>query len=288
MKVGFIGVGVMGNGMVKNLLKSGHNVSVYTRTAEKAREVIESGAQWRDSISDCVCDADAVITMVGYPNDVREVYLGNDGILESARPGTLVIDMTTSSPRLAEEIYLRANERKLRALDAPVSGGDTGATNGTLAIMVGGDKDAFDCAMPLFEALGKNIRLEGRAGSGQHTKLANQIAITGTIASVCEAIAYADSVGLDKELMLETISAGAAGSWQMSNNGPKILAEDYAPGFYIKHFIKDMRLALAEAEDRRQPLQVLSAVLSLYESLAEKGCENEGTQALIKAYCNKK
>lgn len=288
MNVGFIGVGVMGNGMVKNLLKHGHTVSVYTRTPEKAREAISAGAIWCDSVSDCVKDADAVITMVGYPQDVREIYFGHQGILSSTRTETLLIDMTTSSPKLAQEIYDAARSRGQDALDAPVSGGDTGATNGTLAIMVGGDKAAFDRAMPLFEAMGNNIRLEGGSGFGQHAKMANQTAVAGAIAAVCEAIAYADAVGLDKKLMLDTISTGAASSWQMTSNGPKILAEDYSPKFYMKHFIKDMRLALQEAGERSQQLPMLSVVLSLYESLAEKGCENEGTQALIKAYRNRK
>lgn len=284
MRIGFIGVGVMGNGMVKNLLRHGYEISAYTRTRAKALEALEAGAEWRESAADCVRDADAVITMVGFPPDVEEVYFGEKGILANARPGTLVIDMTTTSPRLAQRIYTEAADRGLSALDAPVSGGDTGARAGTLAIMVGGDREAFDRAVPIFEAMGKSIRYMGVAGSGQHTKMANQIAIAGTLAGVCEAIAYARAAGLDVDEVISTISGGAASSWQLANNGPKSAHGDFAPGFFIKHFIKDMTLADGEARARDLPMPVLEKVLAMFRALEAQGYGDEGTQALIRAY----
>ena len=284
MRIGFIGVGVMGNGMVKNLLRHGYEVSAYTRTRAKALEALEAGAEWRESAADCVRDADAVITMVGFPPDVEEVYFGEKGILANARPGTLVIDMTTTSPRLAQRIYTEAADRGLSALDAPVSGGDTGARAGTLAIMVGGDREAFERAVPIFEAMGKSIRYMGVAGSGQHTKMANQIAIAGTLAGVCEAIAYARAAGLDVDEVISTISGGAASSWQLANNGPKSAHGDFAPGFFIKHFIKDMTLADGEARARDLPMPVLEKVLAMFRALEAQGYGDEGTQALIRAY----
>ena len=284
MRIGFIGVGVMGNGMVKNLLRHGYEISAYTRTRAKALEALEAGAEWRESAADCVRDADAVITMVGFPPDVEEVYFGERGILANARPGTLVIDMTTTSPRLAQRIYTEAADRGLSALDAPVSGGDTGARAGTLAIMVGGDREAFDRAVPIFEAMGKSIRYMGVAGSGQHTKMANQIAIAGTLAGVCEAIAYARAAGLDVDEVISTISGGAASSWQLANNGPKSAHGDFAPGFFIKHFIKDMTLADGEARARDLPMPVLEKVLAMFRALEAQGYGDEGTQALIRAY----
>ena len=284
MRIGFIGVGVMGNGMVKNLLRHGYEVSAYTRTRAKALEALDAGAEWRESAADCVRDADAVITMVGFPPDVEEVYFGERGILANARPGTLVIDMTTTSPRLAQRIYTEAADRGLSALDAPVSGGDTGARAGTLAIMVGGDREAFERAVPIFEAMGKSIRYMGVAGSGQHTKMANQIAIAGTLAGVCEAIAYARAAGLDVDEVISTISGGAASSWQLANNGPKSAHGDFAPGFFIKHFIKDMTLADGEARARDLPMPVLEKVLAMFRALEAQGHGDEGTQALIRAY----
>lgn len=284
MRIGFIGVGVMGNGMVKNLLRHGYEISAYTRTRAKALEALDAGAEWRESAADCVRDADAVITMVGFPPDVEEVYFGEKGIMANARPGTLVIDMTTTSPRLAQRIYTEAADRGLSALDAPVSGGDTGARAGTLAIMVGGDREAFDRAVPIFEAMGKSIRYMGVAGSGQHTKMANQIAIAGTLAGVCEAIAYARAAGLDVDEVISTISGGAASSWQLANNGPKSAHGDFAPGFFIKHFIKDMTLADGEARARDLPMPVLEKVLAMFRALEAQGYGDEGTQALIRAY----
>ena len=283
-KIGFIGVGVMGSSMVRNLMKHGFEVSIYTRTKKKAESVIEDGAIWCDSVKECVKDKDVVITIVGYPKDVEEVYFGEDGIIENVPQGSMIIDMTTTSPTLSKKIYEAAKEKGVHALDAPVSGGDTGAKNGTLAIMVGGDKDVFDQALDVFEAMGKNIVYEGKAGSGQHCKMANQIALSGTLASVCEAITYAKSVGLDTKTMLDTIATGAAGSWQLSNNGYKMLEGNYDPGFYVEHYIKDMRIALEEAQKENLSLPILSEVLGMFEELDEMGESRSGTQVLIKRY----
>lgn len=282
MKIGFIGVGVMGGPMVLNLMKKGFDVSIYTRTKSKAEGVIAAGAHWCDTIADCAAGRDVVITIVGYPKDVEEVYFSEKGILNSADKGTVLIDMTTTSPRLSERIYAAAKEKGMTALDAPVSGGDVGAQKGTLAIMVGGDRDAFDKMHDVFAAMGTNIRYQGGAGYGQHTKMANQIAISGCVAAVCEAIAYAKRCGLDPQDMFDAISTGAAGSWQLTNNGQKIINGDYAPGFYVKHFIKDMNIALDEAQARDLDLTVLHMVRDKYDELAAQGGADEGTQALIK------
>lgn len=281
MKIGFIGVGVMGAPMVQNLMKKGHELSVYNRTKEKAAGVVAAGAKWCESAGACAKDQDVVITIVGYPKDVEEVYFAPGGILDSAAPGTVLIDMTTTSPRLSERIYAAAKEKGMTALDAPVSGGDVGAQKGTLAIMVGGDREAFDRMEEVFAAMGTNIRYMGGAGCGQHTKMANQIAISGCIAAVCEAIAYAEACGLKPQEMFDAISTGAAGSWQLTNNGQKIIDGNYAPGFYVKHFIKDMNIALEEAKDRDLPLDVLKLVRDKYDELAAAGGGDEGTQALI-------
>ena len=284
MNIAFIGIGVMGRGMVANLLKAGNDVRVYSRRRESAQEVVAQGAVWHDSIKGCVREADVVITMVGFPKDVEEVYFGQGGIILSAKPGATLIDMTTTSPKLAERIYSVAKEKGLQALDAPVSGGDTGARNGTLAIMVGGDEDAFLRCAPVFEAMGKTIRYAGSAGSGQHTKMANQIVIAGAVSGVAEAIAYAKAAGLDVNEMLGTITGGAAGSWQLSNNGPKMVAGDDAPGFFIKHFIKDLAISREEGRNRKVKLPVLKQTLKMYRMLEKQGKGDLGTQALIDLY----
>ncbi len=282
--IAFIGIGVMGKSMARNLMKKGYEVSVYTRTKAKADELVAEGAAWHDTIADCVADKDAVITMVGYPKDVEQVYFGESGIISNAKKGAYLIDMTTTSPKLSVKIYEEAKAQGKFALDAPVSGGDVGARNGTLSIMVGGDKEAFDACMELFEAMGSNIIYEGKAGNGQHTKMANQIALSGVIASVCEALIYSEKVGLDVQTMLDSISQGAAGSWQMNNNAPRILKGDLNPGFYIKHFIKDMTIATEEASDVSLNLNIVNDVLSMYKKLEEEGYGDLGTQALIKYY----
>ena len=283
-KIGFIGVGIMGKSMVRNLMKAGFEVAIYTRTKAKVEDVISEGAIWRDTVKACVSDRDAVITIVGYPKDVEEVYFGADGIIANAPKGACLIDMTTSSPKLAVRIYEAAKEYDLSAIDAPVTGGDGGAKAGTLTILAGGDQEAFDVCLPIFEAMGKNINYEGAAGNGQHTKMCNQIAIAGALAGACEALAYAKGVGLDPQTMLDSISTGAAGSVQMNNVIPRILKDDLNPGFFIKHFIKDMKLAEEGAGDAAVNLGVLDYVLSMYETLEAEGFGNLGTQALIKYY----
>lgn len=283
-KIGFVGTGVMGSSMVLNLIKHGYELSVYNRTKSKADACIAAGAKWCDTVAECAKDKDVVITIVGFPKDVEEVYFGENGILNAAKMGAYVIDMTTTSPMLSEKIYKAAAEKGIYALDAPVSGGDTGARNGTLAIMVGGDKAAFDECMPVFEAMGTNIRYEGKAGNGQHVKMANQIAIAGAVSGVAEAVRYAMAMGVDVDTMLDTISNGAAGSWQMSNNGPKMAKEDYAPGFYIKHFIKDMKIAIECADAKGVTLDVLKKVCDEYVQLENNGKGDLGTQAIIEYY----
>ena len=263
MKIGFIGIGVMGQSMVRNLMKKGYDVSVYNRTKAKAEAVVQEGAHWCDSPGACAADKDVVITIVGYPKDVEEVYFGSAGIIENAREGSVLIDMTTTSPKLSKRIYEAAARRGMAALDAPVSGGDVGAEKGTLSIMVGGDGDVFKTCLPVFEAMGTNIIYEGGPGAGQHTKMANQIAIAGAVSGVCEALAYAKAVGLDEQTMLDSISAGAAGSFQMSNTAPRILKNDFAPGFFVKHYIKDMKIAREEAEEASAHLEVLDKVLEM-------------------------
>ena len=283
-KIGFVGTGVMGSSMVLNLIKHGYELSVYNRTKSKAEACIAAGAKWCDTVAECAKDKDVVITIVGFPKDVEEVYFGENGILNAAKKGAYVIDMTTTSPMLSEKIYKAAAEKGIYALDAPVSGGDTGARNGMLAIMVGGDKGAFDECMPVFEAMGTNIRYEGKAGNGQHVKMANQIAIAGAVSGVAEAVRYAMAMGVDVDTMLDTISNGAAGSWQMSNNGPKMAKEDYAPGFYIKHFIKDMKIAIECADAKGVTLDVLKKVCDEYVQLENDGKGDLGTQAIIEYY----
>lgn len=283
-KIGFIGVGIMGKSMVRNLRKAGYEVAIYTRTKAKAEDVIAEGAVWCDTVAECAKGRDAVITIVGYPKDVEEVYFGENGIIVNADPGTYVIDMTTTSPRLAVRIWEEAEKAGLHAVDAPVTGGDTGARAGTLTILAGGKKEDFDACVPVFEAMGKNINYEGKAGNGQHTKMCNQIAIAGALAGACEAMVYAKYTGLDVDTMLKSISTGAAGSAQMNNVASKAAKDDYAPGFFLKHFIKDMGLADEEALAADTRLGVLEDVLAMAKKLEADGMGDLGTQALIKYY----
>lgn len=280
--IGFIGLGVMGKSMAKNLLKAGYSLVVSTRSKEKALEVIEAGAKWLDTPKDIANAANVVITMVGYPTDVEQVYFGEEGLIYNSSKNTYLIDMTTSTPTLAKRIYHEAKEVGIFALDAPVSGGDIGARDGKLAIMVGGDEEAFEAMQPIFEILGTNITYQGQAGAGQHTKMCNQIAIATNMIGVCEAIIYAEKAGLNPEKVLQTISSGAAGSWSLSNLAPRIIQGNFAPGFYIKHFIKDMKIALEEAEKLEMNVPGLSLAKNMYDRLAEMGEENSGTQALYK------
>lgn len=281
MKIGFIGTGVMGKSMAENLMNAGHCLTVYNRHQPKAEALVEAGARLAKTAGACVQNQDVVITMVGYPQDVEGVYLGEGGIIDMATPETILIDMTTTSPSLSQKIYTVAKARGLSALDAPVSGGDIGAKKGTLSIMVGGDQSVFRQMLPIFEAMGSNIIYEGEAGMGQHTKMANQIAIAGAISGVCEALAYGKAEGLDLNRMLESISAGAAGSWQMSNLGPKMVAGDDAPGFFLKHMVKDLGISLEESEKKGVSLPILKEVLAMYRCLEEEGYGDLGTQALF-------
>lgn len=283
-KIGFIGVGIMGKSMVQNLMKAGFELHIYARTRAKVEDVVSEGAVFHDSIEACVSDVDAVITIVGFPQDVEEVYFEPRNILDCAKEGAYLIDMTTTSPMLAEKIAKVGAEKGYHVLDAPVTGGDTGARNGTLSILVGGEKEDYEVCRPLFEAMGTNINYQGKAGCGQHAKLANQIIIAGTLSGVCEALTYAKAKGLDLQVVLDSVSTGAAGSTQLSTFGPKILAGDYEPGFFLKHFVKDMKLALVEANRSGLSLEVLSQVLANYEVLEAEGYGELGTQALMKYY----
>ncbi|MEJ8734963.1 MULTISPECIES: NAD(P)-dependent oxidoreductase [Mediterraneibacter] len=283
-KIGFIGVGIMGKSMVRNLMNAGYDLRIYARNKEKVEDVIQEGARFCDSIRDCVKDADVVITIVGFPKDVEEVYFEEGNILDSVKQGTILIDMTTTSPQIAKKLYEEGKKRALFVLDAPVTGGDTGAKAGTLSILAGGEKEVFLECMPIFKAMGTNIRYQGKAGSGQYCKLANQIMIAGTLSGVCEALSFAKAKGLDLQTVIDSVATGAAGSAQLNSLGPKILDGDYAPGFFMKHFIKDMKLALIEANMSDLELSVLSQTLANYEELAAEGFGELGTQALIKYY----
>jgi 3-hydroxyisobutyrate dehydrogenase len=285
-KIGFIGMGVMGSSMAGHLLTAGHELIVYNRTREKATPLLERGAHWADSPAALAAGVDVVLSMVGYPRDVEEIYFGEQGILQMKKGG-YVVDMTTSSPKLAQRIFTAALKKGIAALDAPVSGGDVGARNASLAIMAGGERKAFDVMLPIFSLMGKNIRYFGTAGSGQHTKMANQIAIASNMMGVCEAVAYAKKCGLDASAVLETIATGAAGSWSMTNLAPRMLKGDDAPGFFIKHFIKDMRIAIESAEEMHLDLPGLRLAKRLYDELAARGFDDRGTQALIHWYIRK-
>ena len=283
-KVGFVGTGVMGKSIVNHLLSAGHEVSIYTRTKEKAQELLDIGATWEESPGDVAAQVDVVFTMVGYPSDVEAVYYGDSGIFENGKSDLIVIDLTTSTPTLAIELYNKALAIGMSSLDAPVSGGDVGAKSGVLSIMVGGDKEVFDKIQPMFSAFGENVVYQGKAGAGQHTKMANQIAIASSMIAACEAITYAKEAKLDPEMVLKSITTGAAGSWSLTNLAPRMLNGDYEAGFYMKHFIKDMGIALEESRKMSITLPGLEMAYSMYKNLEERGFENEGTQSLIKAY----
>lgn len=279
-KIAFIGVGVMGKFMVSNLLKNGFEVSIYARNKAKVEDSIKEGAVFCETIKECVQNKDAIITIVGYPKDVEEVYLSQEGIINSASQNSYLIDMTTTTPTLSVKIHEEAKKKNLKALDAPVSGGDIGAKNATLSIMVGGEKEDFEACKKLFEAMGKTIVYAGNAGSGQHTKMANQIAIAGVMAGVSEAIAYGKRMGLDIPTMLDSISNGAAQSFHLTNNAPKMYKREFEPGFYIKHMVKDLKIANQEMPN----LKVLKDVLEIYETLEKNGDGDLGTQAICKYY----
>ncbi|MGD0811835.1 MAG: NAD(P)-dependent oxidoreductase [Acidimicrobiales bacterium] len=283
VRVAWIGTGVMGSPMCEHLLAAGYPVKVFTRTEERARSLVERGAQWSASPAEASEGSDVVVTMVGYPSDVREVVLGDEGVLATAREGSTVIDMTTSEPLLAQEIFEAAAAKGVGALDAPVSGGDVGARNASLVIMVGGTQEAFGRALPLFQKLGKMVTLEGGAGAGQHTKMVNQIAIASGMVGVCEGLLYAFRAGLDVAKVLDTIGGGAAGSWSLSNYGPRALRGDFEPGFKIDHFIKDLGIALAEARRMKLALPGLALAEQLYVAASAQGRGQKGTHALVLA-----
>lgn len=279
-RIAFIGTGVMGKSMAGHLLAAGYSLNVYNRTRSKADELVASGARWCDTPGDAAADARVVITIVGFPQDVEAVYLGAGGIIERAPEGAYLIDMTTSSPDLARRIDAAARAKDQHAIDAPVSGGDVGAKEARLSIMVGGAQEDFDAVLPIFEVMGKNIVLQGPAGSGQHTKMANQIAIAAGMIAISESLVYAKRAGLDPETVLKSIGGGAAASWSLNTLGPRMIAGNFEPGFYVKHFIKDMRIAIESADAMGLELPGLKLAKKLYDQLAAEGGEDKGTQAI--------
>jgi len=285
MKIAWIGTGVMGESMAGHLLDAGHELYVYNRTVSKTENLVKRGAKLLTEIKDAPLNADVVFTMVGYPKDVEGVYLGNDGLITTAKEGQVFVDMTTSSPTIAKKISEEFAKVGASALDLPVTGGDIGAKNGTLSIMVGGDKKVYEeKVLPLVKHLGKNITYFGEAGKGQYAKLANQIAIATTMISVAESFKFAKEVGLDLEDFFKTVSTGSGGSFSMMSYGPRILKNDFKPGFFVHHFIKDMRLALEECEKMNITLPGLEAAYKLYNELEEEVRNTNGTQAISKWY----
>lgn len=287
-KIGFIGVGIMGRGMVRNLMKAGYEVNIFARHPEKVSDVVTEGAVLHDTIASCVKAAEVVITIVGFPKDVEEVYFKAGNILDSAVEGSVLIDMTTTSPTLAKRIFAEGTKRGLKVLDAPVTGGDTGAKNGTLSILVGGEESVYEQCLPIFQAMGTTITYFGPAGNGQHAKLANQIMLAGALSGVCEALTYAKKKGINLTSLFGALSKGAAGSAQLSTFGPKIISGDYAPGFFLKHLLKDLKLADEEAVAEGLSLDILRQVLSEYQELDDKGMGDLGTHALIHYYRSEK
>ncbi len=282
-RIGWIGTGVMGLSMCTHLLTKGYKVKIYSRTKAKAQPLLDSGATWAESSRAVADQSDAIFTMVGFPQDVREVYLGESGILTTAKPDSIVIDMTTTSPSLAQEIHSAAASKSVHAVDAPVSGGDVGARNGTLSIMVGGNKDVIEAIEPLLETMGKQIVHQGGPGAGQHAKMCNQIVIAGTMIGVCESLLYGYKAGLDLETMLRSVSSGAAACWILDNMAPRILRRNFEPGFFVEHFIKDMSIALDEAHRLGLALPGLALVHQLYQAVKAQGHGKLGTQALMLA-----
>jgi 3-hydroxyisobutyrate dehydrogenase len=283
VNVGWVGTGVMGSPMCGHLLAAGYPVKVFSRTKERASSLVEQGARWCASPAEASEGSDVVVSLVGYPSDVREVVLGDEGVLTTARKGATIVDMTTSEPLLAQEIFEAAAAKGVSSLDAPVSGGDVGARNASLVIMVGGNQEAFDRALPMLQRLGKVVTLQGGAGAGQHTKMVNQIAIASGMVGVCEALLYAYRAGLDVAKVLDTIGPGAAGSWSLTNYGPRALRGDFEPGFKVDHFIKDLGIALGEARRMNLSLPGLALAEQLYVAAAAQGRGQKGTHALVLA-----
>jgi 3-hydroxyisobutyrate dehydrogenase len=279
-KVGWIGTGVMGSSMCGHLMAKGFAATVYNRSKEKAQGLLDKGAKWGDTPKAVAEQSDVVFTIVGYPRDVREVILGQQGALAGCKAGSVLVDMTTSQPSLAVEIYEAAKAKGVPAVDAPVSGGDIGAREARLSIMIGGDKEVTAALQPCFEAMGKTIVHQGGPGAGQHTKMVNQTLIATGIIGICEALLYAYKAGLDLNTVLQSVSGGAAGSWSLSNYGPRMISGNFDPGFYVEHFIKDMGIALDEANRMGLSLPGLALAKQLYVSLASNGGSRLGVQAL--------
>jgi 3-hydroxyisobutyrate dehydrogenase len=284
LALGFIGTGVMGRHMAAHLMDAGYPMYVHNRTKSKADPLVQRGATWADTPADLAPRCDVIFTIVGFPDDVEEVYLAEAGLVANVDPGTILVDMTTSTPELAERIAAQAERRNCSALDAPVSGGDTGAREGTLSIMAGGAGETFEKVLPLLEHMGGNIVHQGPAGAGQHCKMCNQITIAANMLGVCEAMAYARKAGLDPKTVLASISKGAAGSWSLANLAPRMLEGNYQPGFYVKHFIKDMSIASESADAMNLPTPGLDLALSMYQQLSALGGADDGTQGLFKLY----
>ena len=283
VKLGWIGTGVMGKAMCLRLLEKGYNINVYNRTKSKAQDLIDKGAIYCNSPAEIAENSDIVFTIVGFVKDVEEVYFGDKGLFSAGKKGQIFCDMTTTSPTLSKKIFEKGQALSIETLDAPVSGGDVGAKNGTLSIMVGGKQETFDKMVEYFKILGKSYILEGPAGAGSHTKMANQITIAGTMGGVCEALLYGEKNGLDATTLVNTIKGGAAGCWTLDNLAPRIIAKNYDPGFYIDHFVKDMKIALDECNKLNLNLPTLKLVETLYEKLQKSGNGKLGTQALILA-----
>ena len=281
-RVGWIGTGVMGAAMAGRLLDAGYSLTVHNRSPEKLEPLLKRGAEAAANPRVVAAASDVTITMVGFPEDVRQVVLGGDGALAGASRGTILVDMTTSAPALAVEIAAAADRQGVFSLDAPVSGGDVGATSGALSIMCGGPREAFDALAPLFAVLGKTVVLQGGSGAGQHAKMVNQTLIASNMVGVCEALVYAAAAGLDLGTVLKSVSGGAAGSWSLSNLAPRMLANDFAPGFYVEHFLKDLGLALAEADRMKLCLPGLALAKQLYNAIAAADGGRDGTQALVR------
>ncbi|MEZ6086866.1 MAG: NAD(P)-dependent oxidoreductase [Pirellulaceae bacterium] len=282
-RIGWIGTGVMGRSMCGHLIDAGFQMTVFNHSPDKARELVEKGAKLADSPKSLAAQSDLIFTIVGFPDDVREVTFGPNGTLENAKPGSVLIDMTTSQPSLAVEIDHAASQRELYSIDAPVSGGDVGAREARLSIMIGGDKDVVHSLQPCWEAMGKTIVYQGPAGAGQHTKMVNQTLIATGMIGVCEALIYGYKAGLDLNTVLQSVGSGAAGSWSLSNLGPRMIDNNFDPGFFVEHFIKDMGIALDESHRMGLSMPGLALGKQLYEALKAQGHGRSGTQALVAA-----
>jgi 3-hydroxyisobutyrate dehydrogenase len=282
-RIGWIGTGVMGRWMCEHAMKKGYSATVYNRSADKAQPLVDQGAKLAKSPKEVAQNADMIFAIVGFPKDVREVFLGEEGALAGAKAGAVLVDMTTSEPSLAKEIYEAAKGKGVASLDAPVSGGDVGAKNAALSIMIGGDKEVVAAVQPVFECMGKTIVHQGAAGAGQHTKMVNQILISSNMIALCEGLLYGHKAGLDLETVFKSVSVGAAGSKALEVLGPRMLKRDFEPGFYVEHFIKDMGIALAEAEAMNLCLPGLALAKQLYEAVRAQGYGRKGTQALLMA-----